>query len=214
MATPRSPVRRRRFSHCHIGGQAGQAACTSGTDGKSPPRRPDRDSASKVVDAAMIIPSTGSGVSAATQPGCPCSSTSSCMCRYETVPAISASNPTQPIVVRRIHRSARSVTAPPSANSPVSTHWLMGALPPGCWSPAIRPEISPEQARLPTVSADQIQAVYRASVNACDRPGDDRNLKGQDTHAPLLQAALVRRGGVGPFVYAIWTSGSYAGRSR
>jgi hypothetical protein len=54
---------------------------TSRTHGKKPPRRPDRDSVSKVVDAATIIPSTESGVRAATQPGCPCSSTSRCMCR-------------------------------------------------------------------------------------------------------------------------------------
>jgi hypothetical protein len=34
-------------------------------------------------------------------------STSSCMCRYEMVPAIKASSPTQPMVVLPIHRSAR-----------------------------------------------------------------------------------------------------------
>ena len=43
--------------------------------------RPDRESASNVVDAATIIPSTDSGVSATIQPGCPCSTTSMCMCR-------------------------------------------------------------------------------------------------------------------------------------
>jgi hypothetical protein len=41
----------------------------------------DRDSASRVVEAATIIPSTDSGVSAATHPGWPCSSTSRCICR-------------------------------------------------------------------------------------------------------------------------------------
>jgi hypothetical protein len=54
---------------------------TSNAHGSSPPRSPDRDSASSVVDAATIIPSTDSGVSAATQPGWPCSSTSRCMCK-------------------------------------------------------------------------------------------------------------------------------------
>lgn len=91
---------------------------TSSAHGSGPPRPPDRDSASSVVDAATIMPSTDSGVSAATQPGWPCSSTSRCMCRYDTVPAISASKPTHPIVVRLIHQSARALTA----RLPVQTH--------------------------------------------------------------------------------------------
>jgi hypothetical protein len=52
-------------------------------------------------------------VSAATQPGCLCS-TSMCMRWLETVSAISASNPAHPIVVRWIHRSAPTLTASPS----------------------------------------------------------------------------------------------------
>jgi hypothetical protein len=42
---------------------------TSNAQGSTPPRPPDRDSDSNEVDAATIIPSTASGVSAATQPG-------------------------------------------------------------------------------------------------------------------------------------------------
>jgi hypothetical protein len=42
---------------------------TSSAYGGVPPLPPDRDSASSVVDAATIIPSTERGVSAATQPG-------------------------------------------------------------------------------------------------------------------------------------------------
>jgi hypothetical protein len=42
---------------------------TSRVHGRTPPLRPDRDSASRVVDAATIIPSTDNGVSAATHPG-------------------------------------------------------------------------------------------------------------------------------------------------
>jgi hypothetical protein len=91
---------------------------TKRAHGGNPPRSPPRESASSVVDAATIIPSTDNGVSAATHPGCPCSSTSRCMCRYDTVPAIRASNPTHPIVVRRIHRSARPLTA----GLPARTH--------------------------------------------------------------------------------------------
>ena len=52
---------------------------TSSAQGSFPPHSPARESASSVVDAATIIPSTDSGVSAATQPGCPCNSTSACM---------------------------------------------------------------------------------------------------------------------------------------
>jgi len=52
---------------------------TRSAQGSTPPRSPARESASSVVDAATIIPSTDSGVSAATHPGCPCSSTSVCM---------------------------------------------------------------------------------------------------------------------------------------
>jgi hypothetical protein len=36
----------------------------SSAQGRNPPRPPDRDSASSVVDAATIIPSTDNGVSA------------------------------------------------------------------------------------------------------------------------------------------------------
>ena len=54
---------------------------TSSAYGSAPPLRPDRESAGNVVDAATIIPSTDSGVSAATQPGCPCNATSICMCK-------------------------------------------------------------------------------------------------------------------------------------
>jgi hypothetical protein len=53
----------------------------SSAHGSTPPRLPDRESASKVVDAATIIPSTDNGVSAATHPGWPCSATSVCICR-------------------------------------------------------------------------------------------------------------------------------------
>ena len=53
----------------------------SNDHGSSPPRLLDRDSASNVVDAATIIPSTDSGVNAATHPGWPCIATSACMCR-------------------------------------------------------------------------------------------------------------------------------------
>jgi hypothetical protein len=53
----------------------------SSAHGKIPPRPPERESASSVVEAATIIPSTDNGVSAATHPGCPCNSTSRCMCR-------------------------------------------------------------------------------------------------------------------------------------
>src|SRR3984957_17096924 len=42
---------------------------TSNSPGSEPPRRPDRDSDSRVVDAATIIPSTDSSVSTATHPG-------------------------------------------------------------------------------------------------------------------------------------------------
>jgi len=42
---------------------------TSSAHGKNPPRPPERESASNVVDAATIIPSTENGVRAATQPG-------------------------------------------------------------------------------------------------------------------------------------------------
>src|SRR5262249_44695645 len=54
---------------------------TRSAQGSFPPRSPARESASRVVEAATIIPSTDSGVSAATQPGWPCSSTSVCMCK-------------------------------------------------------------------------------------------------------------------------------------
>src|ERR1039457_4089091 len=68
---------------------------TSSAHGSTPPLRPARESASKVVDAATIMPSTDSGASAATHPVRP-----------------------------RIH------DRPPTANSPVRSDWLLGALAP------------------------------------------------------------------------------------
>lgn len=50
-------------------------AASSARD-SDPPGRQARESASSVVDAATVIPSTDSGVSAAIQPGWPNSSTS------------------------------------------------------------------------------------------------------------------------------------------
>ena len=54
---------------------------TRSVQGRAPPRSPARESASSVADAATIMPSTDSGVSAATHPGCPCLTTSMCICR-------------------------------------------------------------------------------------------------------------------------------------
>jgi hypothetical protein len=42
---------------------------TSSAHGSTPPRWPARESASNVVDAVTIMPSTDSGVNAATHPG-------------------------------------------------------------------------------------------------------------------------------------------------
>jgi hypothetical protein len=86
---------------------------TSSVRSNIPPRLPDRESASSVVDAAAIIRSTENGVSAATHPGCPCNSTSMCMCRYETIAAISANSATQPVVV---HRPEPAGSAAPGAD--------------------------------------------------------------------------------------------------
>jgi len=52
---------------------------TSSAHGNAPPRRPARDSASSVADAATIISSTDSGVSDATHRGYPFNATSRCM---------------------------------------------------------------------------------------------------------------------------------------
>jgi hypothetical protein len=51
---------------------------TSSAHGSAPLLRPDREPASNVVDAATIIPSTDSGVSAATRPGCLCRAPGMC----------------------------------------------------------------------------------------------------------------------------------------
>ena len=84
---------------------------TSHAHGRTPPRLPDRESESNVVEAATIMPSTDSGVSTATQPGWPCSATSMCIWRYETIPAMRASSPTQAVVVHLIHWPARPLIA-------------------------------------------------------------------------------------------------------
>ena len=72
------PADQGRLGHRDIGGQAGDAARDQQGPRKRSPLRPDRESASNVVDAATIIPSTENGVSAATQPGCPYRATSMC----------------------------------------------------------------------------------------------------------------------------------------
>jgi hypothetical protein len=50
--------RRRRFGECRVGSRVAMLPTTSSAHGKIPPRPPERESASKVVDAATIIPST------------------------------------------------------------------------------------------------------------------------------------------------------------
>jgi hypothetical protein len=109
---------------------------TSSAHGSTPPRRPVRESASSVVNAATIMPSPENGVRTATQPGCPCRATSACICRQETVPANKCqqphagdSGPADPPVRARSHDRL------PTANSPDSTHWDLGAFPPANKTP-------------------------------------------------------------------------------
>lgn len=78
-------------------------------------------------EAATIMPSTDSGVSTATQPGWPCSATSMCIWRYETIPAMRASSPRKrrrppdPLVGTPAHR------APPRTSSPMSAGMYVAA---------------------------------------------------------------------------------------
>src|SRR6516164_9733268 len=62
---------------------------TSNAHGRTPPRLPDRESESNVVEAA----------------------TSMCIWRYETIPAMRASSPAQAVVVHLTHWSARPLIA-------------------------------------------------------------------------------------------------------
>lgn len=92
---------------------------TSNAHGSIPPRRPDRESASNVVDAARIIPSTDKGVSAATQPGCPCSATSMCIWKVgdrarDQLQQCHAANrgPPAPPIGPGAHREPRRTSSP------------------------------------------------------------------------------------------------------
>src|SRR5215467_5112223 len=102
---------------------------TSSAHGSGPYRPPDRESASKAVEAATIIPSTDSGVSAATPPRL-------AMLGDQLVHV-------QVGDCARDHRQQRHTAGgrpsdrppahdrPPIANSPVSTHGDLGAIPLG-----------------------------------------------------------------------------------
>jgi hypothetical protein len=60
------------MARCHptgtLAARLATLPATSSAHGSTPPRWPERESASSVVDVAMIIPSTDRGVSAATHP--------------------------------------------------------------------------------------------------------------------------------------------------
>lgn len=119
---PRSddPASYRWFGHCDIGRQARTLPTTSNARGRTPPRLPDRESESNVVEAATIMPSTDSGVSTATQPGWPCSATSMHMeVRDDTgdesqQPHASGRRPPDPLVGTPAHRAPRT-SSPMSA---------------------------------------------------------------------------------------------------
>jgi hypothetical protein len=89
---------------------------------------PTENRARSVVDAATIIPSTDSGVRAATQPGCPCNSTSPgayegrrlCQRSAQQSNASDRCSPDPPVRAGGHDRL-------PTGNSPVSTHWFLGA---------------------------------------------------------------------------------------
>jgi hypothetical protein len=100
---------------------------------------PTENRASSVVDAATIIPSTDSGVRAATQPGCPCNSPAQVHmkvrdCASDQRQQSNASDrcPPDPPVRAGGHDWL------PTGNSPMSTHWFLGALTPGLRETALR----------------------------------------------------------------------------
>ena len=82
----------------------------SGVDVRAFPHQPTAQQSSLTSRSPPPLGLTASPSRPTARGGC---AWSRCACRYETVPAINASMLTQPIVVRRIHRSARAVTACP-----------------------------------------------------------------------------------------------------
>jgi hypothetical protein len=72
---------------------------------RNPLRLPCRESRSKVIDDATIMPSTETGRRAAVHDVSPYRRTSRNMCLYDTIAAITASTTTLRVVVKRIARS-------------------------------------------------------------------------------------------------------------
>ena len=106
------PTGWRGLGHRDVAARLAALPTISRAHGSTQPRSPARESAGSVVDAVTITSSTDSGVSAATQPGCPCSSASVCMWRLGDRPGDQRSSATHQAVVYLIHPSGRAVIAP------------------------------------------------------------------------------------------------------
>jgi hypothetical protein len=123
-----------------LSARLGALRVTNSAHGRTLPRPPPRESASSVVDAATIIPSIDSGVSATTQPSWPCNYHQQVHVQIGDRPAVSASIATHPM-------GSAGFTCP-RARSPRSPAYELagrhalayGCAPPGHWRPAIRPE--------------------------------------------------------------------------
>jgi hypothetical protein len=102
---------------------------TSSAHGSTPPLRPYRESASSVVDAATIMPSTDSGVSALPSPAAHATPRAGAYAGRPSrrpAPKRNAANRGPPDTQVRARGHYRLLTA----NSPASTHWDLGAIPP------------------------------------------------------------------------------------
>jgi hypothetical protein len=121
---------------CRVPARLATLPTTSRHRGNAPPRRADRESASKVVDAATIIPSTDKGVSAATHPRLAMErdervhvQVGNCARDQRRQRHAPGRRPLDPAV--RAHAHDRL----PTANSHDSTHWDLGAVDPANRTP-------------------------------------------------------------------------------
>jgi hypothetical protein len=76
---PRSPAVHRRLSDRDVRGGLAPLPTANRHHGKTPPRQPDRESASNAIDDATSMPSTDIGTSAADHTASPRSRTTACM---------------------------------------------------------------------------------------------------------------------------------------
>ncbi len=126
------------------------------------------------------------------KPGCAFNSTSKCMCRKETVPAISASNTTHPVAADRPPVRTGAHDRLPTANSPESAHWDLGAIAPLPGTPPCESDPRPADALITGIFDPHVWSSAEAPGQPQAGRGSMKGPPGSPRGAVSLSRGLAR----------------------